>query len=96
MAVPDRSPRLPCDSQDDHCDSKRDQWVAQLEAERHQGCAEDNAQADERIHPRVIAVCDQRRALKSAPGPRSYSPSDALVAVTQWYVGAIAISNQSI
>jgi hypothetical protein len=69
--VPNRSPRLKGDSQNDRGYRQRDQRVAGVKAERHDACTQHHSEADKGIDTRMVTVCDKSGAVQSAARPRS-------------------------
>jgi hypothetical protein len=65
--VPDCSPGLPGDPQDHERDSKSDQGVSDIQAERYDDGARHDGETDERVGAGVVAVGYQCRAVQSLP-----------------------------
>ena len=64
----DRPPRIPCDVEDDERDREAHDRVGDRSAERDNGSAGDDAEADEAVNAGVVAVGDQSRAVEPPPG----------------------------
>src|SRR3954453_23462042 len=62
-----RVPGVPRDLEDDERDHEPDYWVGGAESRCDEPCTCDHPERNETVDPRVIAVGDQRWALKPLP-----------------------------
>ena len=72
LGAPDGVPALPGDAEDDQCDHQADDRVRDLNAEADHKRRSDDAERDEAVHARVLAVGDERRALLAVAGAQPY------------------------
>ena len=70
--APHRVPRLPGDPQDEDRDGEADDGVGARNADRHRAGGSNDAERDEAVDPRVVAVGDERRAVEASTGAEAH------------------------